>query len=132
MGNPIIIQLKPQYLDYSDFSYRSFRLHNFQKLFYDFEQLEQVNIIVAPTGAGKTFGFPLPVLKARDQKSLAHCRGMIVAPTNALLDDMYRNFTKHFPELSIEILNGHKLDALGVHGPERWKMVLKIIDESDL
>lgn len=132
MSSPLTVQLKPQYLAYSDFNYQGFRLHTFQKLLYGFDNLGQVSIFVAPTGAGKSFAFPLPVFNARDQKLFARRRGMVVVPTNALIDDMYRNFTEYFPEIHVEILNGHKLDSLGVHGPERWKMVLKIIDEADL
>ena len=69
-----------------------YRLHTLQKIFYsDLSNLPTVMIVIAPTGAGKTFAFTLPIIYARNHKYFPP-RGLVIAPTNALVEDMYNSF----------------------------------------
>jgi len=130
--NELDITLWPQFVSYSDFNYRDKSWHRVQKLFYEFDNLSEINILVAPTGTGKSFAFPLPILEGRDNKKLSPIRGMIVLPTNALIEDIERSFCENYPEVKVEKLNSAYLDSFKAKGPQRWRKILEIIDTNDL
>jgi CRISPR-associated endonuclease/helicase Cas3 len=102
-------------------------LHTFQEVFYsDLSDLLTVTIVVAPTGAGKTFAFILPIVYAKQRKALAPPRGLIVVPTNALVEDIYNNF-KEVTET--EKLTGSSLQKYGI---ERPKELLKKLQSASI
>ncbi len=133
MTDTISIKLQPQFVAYTDFEVRGIRLHKTQQLFYNFDKLHEINIIVAPTGTGKSFAFPLPIIQAKESSSPFTIRkGIIIAPTNALIEDMQRQFLKHFSEIKVSVLNSLILDEKDTHGVERWKEIQRIINDSDI
>ncbi len=126
------IQILPQYLAYSAIQYRGRKLHETQTFFLDYDSLDDVTIMVAPTGAGKTFAFALPVVRSKEQGRFPGLRGCVIAPTNALIEELGKDLPKMFPEIQVKALTGENLDAFGVHGPTRWQKVLEIIRSADL
>ncbi|WP_292460701.1 type I-D CRISPR-associated helicase Cas3' [Methanothermococcus sp.] len=87
-------------------------LHKFQEIFYsDIAELNNVNFIAAPTGAGKTFSFSFPIIYAEDNGFFTKPRGLIVVPTNALVSDI----EKTLKNLGIKtaILTGNSLTKKG-------------------
>lgn len=101
------------------------RLHKFQEVFYsDLSERKEVTVVVAPTGAGKTFAFMLPSLRSKED--LMPRRGLIVAPTNALVEDMARTLGKY---VKVEILTGQGLER---HGIERAKELLERVTAAEV
>ena len=111
---------------------KRYRLHTFQEIFYsDLSNLPTVIIIIAPTGAGKTFAFILPIIYSRNNNYFPP-RGLIIAPTNALIKDMYNSFKgvaktekitgstlqKHEIERPKELLNKVKSAEIIVTNPD--------------
>ncbi|MCD6528026.1 type I-D CRISPR-associated helicase Cas3', partial [bacterium] len=130
MSKEISIKIKPQYIEYSNTTYKNFKLHKIQEIFYKYDELSEINIIVAPTGTGKTFSFALPIINKKKEKWTF--KGLIVSPTNALIRDIKENIKKRFPEIRVGEINSVVLDRFNVKGPERFKMILKIINENEI
>ena len=130
MSKKVSIKIKPQYIEYSDTMYKNFKLHKLQETFYKYDELSEINIIVAPTGTGKTFSFVLPIINKKNEKWTF--RGLIVSPTNALIEDIKENIKKRFPEIMVGEINSVVLDKFNVKGPERFRTILKITNENDI
>ena len=106
------ITLNPQYVGLTEVRERfpddekgwvEHRLHEVQKrMKLDYEELPEMNIITAPTGTGKSYAFPFPVLNTKKEKPKPNevaLRALIVLPTNALINELHQNFQKTFPNL---------------------------------
>lgn len=138
--NSLTIHILPQYVRMTELTElfpdgNVHRLHEVQKrMKTDFDSLPEFTIITAPTGTGKSYAFPFPVLesKARQGGYDDTLRACIVLPTNALIDELTENFTKTYPSLTIQRLTGVELDARQVKGFERWETALTICKASDL
>ena len=105
---------------------KKYRLHTFQETFYsDLSNLSTVIIIIAPTGAGKTFAFTFPVIYAKNHNYIPP-RGLIVAPTNALVEDMYSSFKRI---VKTEKITGSTLQK---HGIERPKELLNKVKSAEI
>lgn len=112
-------------------------LHEVQKrMKFDFEQLPEFTVVTAPTGTGKSYAFPFPVLNAKKKPKAIddafNVRGLIILPTNALICELTENFKQTYPQLIISQITSPELDKLGVKGYDRWKKVIEIALESDL
>lgn len=144
--NTLSFSIKPQYVKQTDAKekfpdgkggYKEFPLHKVQKqLRDDFDNLPEFTIITAPTGMGKSYAFPFPVLRSKLKGGFGGVsngiRGLIVLPTNALIDELHENFTKTFPELKIGKITGKHLNELEKKGINRWFEVLEISKQNDL
>ncbi len=136
------LDILPQYVRQTDEKERingqEHRLHEVQKrIKKDFEQLPEFTIITAPTGTGKSYAFPFPVLNAKKKAgsgmdSSRAIRGMIVLPTNALIAELSASFQKTYPQLVINELTGPALNRWELKGHARWKKAIDIVEESDL
>jgi CRISPR-associated endonuclease/helicase Cas3 len=138
------INIKPQYVQLTDelemIDGRQRRLHEVQKrIKMDFEQLPEFTIITAPTGTGKSYAFPFPVLNAKNQPAnidseYENVRGLIVLPTNALISELTASFQKTYKAQGVVVnqLTGPELDKHQVKGHERWKKAIEIVQQSDL
>lgn len=111
-------------------------LHKVQQTMKNhYHQLPQFVIITAPTGTGKSYAFPFPVLHAKlnpkpfDENSV---RGLIVLPTNALIEELTESFTCTYPQLNIRKLNAKVLDEAEKKGIGRWEEALNIALQADL
>lgn len=105
---------------------KKYILHTFQEIFYsDLRNLPMVSIIIAPTGAGKTFAFTLPVIYAVDHNYVIP-RVLIIAPTNALVEDMYNSFKEI---VDVEKITGSSLQK---HGIERPKELLSRVKSANI
>lgn len=126
------VKIKPQFVALTDET-ETFPngkvcfLHNFQKrMKLDFNGFKEFTIVTAPTGTGKSYAFPFPVINAK--KNLrpfdeGRIRGLIVLPTNALIDELSENFAKTYPFLNVKKITGRTLDELAVKGFDRWAKV---------
>lgn len=143
MLNSFKISIKPQYVKHTDVKERfpdgkEHYLHEVQKrMKMDFKDFSEITIITAPTGTGKSYAFPFPVLEAKKRKDFFEerddsIRGLIVLPTNALINELTENFRNTYPEITINQLTGAELDKQGVKGFDRWEKALEICDKSDL
>ena len=115
----ITITIKERKIPFSDTEVeiegKKCRLHTFQEVFYsDLSNLPPVIVVVAPTGAGKTFAFSLPIVYARDHNFYALPRGLVIAPTNALVEDMYNTFKRI---AKTEKITGSTLQKHGIERP---------------
>ena len=130
MISTLPVKIKPQFIAYSGTEYDGLKLHKIQEIFYNYEKLPSVSIITAPTGTGKSFAFPLPLVQ---RSGLSKLKGMVISPTNALIENMKADFQITFPNIKTEILNAKRLDEMEAKGRyDRWYAILKTIDESDL
>jgi len=103
-------------------------LHRFQEIFYsDIAELNNINFIVAPTGAGKTFSFSFPIIYAEDNGFFIKPRGLIVVPTNALVIDI----EKTLKNLGIRtsVLTGSSLTK---KGRKRGEELIEITKNSEI
>ena len=101
-------------------------IHTFQEIFYsDLSNLPTVIIVIAPTGAGKTFAFTLPIIYARNNNYFPP-RGLVIAPTNALVEDMYNSFKG---VAKTEKITGSTLQK---HGIERPKELLNKVKSAEI
>lgn len=132
MGNSVSISLLPQFVETTSEVFKERRLHNIQSEFLNYESLEQFTIITAPTGTGKSFAFPLPLIQHKRKNSFSKRRCVIVSPTNALIQDMANEYNKLFPELKVCKLNRIELDKLHAKGPARWEALLEILKDNDV
>lgn len=140
--NKFSISIKPQYVRQTEevevIAGKERLLHEVQKrMKLDFEQLPEFTIITAPTGTGKSYAFPFPVLNAKKRgvgiDNVYHqVRGLIVLPTNALISELTESFQETYPQLEIQQLTGLELNKHGVSGYERWKKALELAANSDL
>ena len=77
-------------------------LHEVQKrIKLDFEQLPEFTIITAPTGTGKSYAFPFPVLNTKSKPNdfdNEEVRGLIILPTNALISELTASFRKTYKD----------------------------------
>lgn len=136
------IKIKPQYVALTNET-ETFPngkicfLHKFQKrMKLDFDGFKEFTIVTAPTGTGKSYAFPFPVINAKKNPKpfdKGRIRGLIVLPTNALIDELYENFSKTYPFLHIKKITGRTLDELTVKGFDRWVKVNELCKgETDL
>jgi CRISPR-associated endonuclease/helicase Cas3 len=141
--NTLSFSIKPQYVKQTETKgkfpdekggFNKYPLHLVQKkMKEDFDSLPEFTIITAPTGTGKSYAFPFPVQKSKTNKRFSSSiRGLIVLPTNALIDELHENFTKTFPELKIGKITGKHLDELQKKRFDRWLEVINIAQENDL
>lgn len=113
-------------------------LHEIQRVFKeDFDDLPTFTIITAPTGTGKSYAFPFPVLEAKQRPQQPftadhHCVGLVVLPTNALIEELAKNFRETYPQLKVEVINSARLNAAGKKGFGRLEAILAIAGASDL
>lgn len=138
------IKIDPQYVKLTDeievIDGEKRQLHEVQKrIKLDFEQLPEFTIITAPTGTGKSYAFPFPVLNAKKQargidNAYENVRGLIVLPTNALISELTASFQETYKEqgLIVNQLTGPELNKYEVKGHNRWKKAIEIAKESDL
>ncbi|MGI6322254.1 MAG: type I-D CRISPR-associated helicase Cas3' [Bacteroidales bacterium] len=102
-------------------------LHEFQKrMKLDFDGFQDFTIVTAPTGTGKSYAFPFPVINAKKSPKPfdeGRIRGLIVLPTNALIDELSENFSKTYPFLNVKKITGRTLDELTVKGFDRWSKI---------
>lgn len=142
MMDSFSININPQYVRQTEelemIDGKERRLHEVQKrMKLDFEQLPEFTIITAPTGTGKSYAFPFPVLNAKKKpqgidNEYENVRGLIVLPTNALISELTASFEKTYPHLVINQLTGPALDKHEVRGYKRWQKAIEIVTESDL
>ncbi|MEM7369556.1 MAG: type I-D CRISPR-associated helicase Cas3' [Bacteroidota bacterium] len=130
------IHIRPQYVKLTEEEERIggkvCRLHEVQKrMKVDFLSLPEFTIITAPTGTGKSYAFPFPVLQAA-QHSIDKVRGLIVLPTNALISELTASFRQTYENLNISQLTGPELDKYDLRGLKRWKKAIEITESSDL
>lgn len=105
---------------------KEYALHTFQEIFYsELSNLPTVIVIIAPTGAGKTFAFTLPIIYAKNHNYFPP-RGLVIAPTNALVEDMYNSFKK---VAKTEKITGSTLQK---HGIERPKELLNKVKSANI
>lgn len=137
------IKINPQYVKQTDelemIDGKERRLHEVQKqMKLDFEQLPEFTIITAPTGTGKSYAFPFPVLKSKKAPKgiddVQQVRGLIVLPTNALISELTASFRKTYKEQGVIVnqLTGPELNKHKVKGHNRWKKAIEIADKSDI
>ena len=144
MRKQIKIRIKPQYVATSFTKFRGHYLHGFQETMLNINDLkEEVLILTAPTGTGKSFSFPLPIITSHEayqltkkmgKGSLVKKKALVISPTNALINDMekeYRKLAKR-ENLKITKLNAETLNQLGARGTNRWRAILKIIHQHDI
>jgi CRISPR-associated endonuclease/helicase Cas3 len=138
-----IIKINPQYVKQTDelemIDGKERRLHEVQRqMKLDFEQLPEFTIITAPTGTGKSYAFPFPVLKSKKAPKgiddVQQVRGLIVLPTNALISELTASFKKTYKEQGVIVnqLTGPELNKHEVKGIKRWEKAIEIADESDI
>lgn len=132
MADSVSISILPQYVETTDEIYKGRRLHRIQQALLHYEELSQFTILTAPTGTGKSFAFPLPIVKHKQSDSPSDLRCLIVCPTNALIEDMEREYKKNFPELKITKLNRTELDKYNVKGTPRWDKLIDLITENEV
>lgn len=138
--NSFTVHIKPQFVRLTKMTAlfpdgEEHRLHEVQKrMKMEYDQLSEFVIITAPTGTGKSYAFPFPVLEAKKKGGLYDdgLRGCIVLPTNALIDELTENFVKTYPGLAINRLTGEELNARLAKGFQRWETALDICKSSDL
>lgn len=114
------------------------RLHEVQRRLRDgFGQLPEFTLVTAPTGTGKSYAFPFPALHRRKdfyRQDEASGRGLIVLPTNALIEELTHNFQKTYASQGLRVaqLTGKSLDEAEVRGYKRWQKALEICALNDL
>lgn len=131
----LTIKIKPQFVKLTD-EKESFPngmecfLHEVQKrMKLNFEKFPEFTIITAPTGTGKSYAFPFPVINSKKISKPfdeGKVRGLIVLPTNALIDELTENFSKTYPFLNIKKITGKTLDEFAVKGFDRWIKVIEL------
>ncbi len=132
MAEQVTIKLLPQFVETTDKVFNSQQLHAIQAAMLEYHLLAEVVILSAPTGTGKSFSFPLPVAASKEHGGFSHLRSIIVSPTNALIEDMKREYSEKFPQLNVKELNRKALDELNAHGLKRWNEILNIVRGNDI
>jgi len=135
------IKIKPQFVKLTDEKEifpngQECFLHLGQKrMKLDFDKFPEFTIFTAPTGTGKSYAFPFPVINAKKHSNPfdeGKIRGLIVLPTNALIDELSESFSKTYPVLKVSNITGKTLDEFAVKGFNRWFKVLELCKEADL
>lgn len=135
------IKIKPQFVRQTEevevIDGKECRLHEVQKrMKLDFAQLPEFTIITAPTGTGKSYAFPFPVLNSKQKiKNIdepGDVAGLIVLPTNALISELTASFKRTYPHLNINQITGPELDKYEIKGYARWQKAIEIAENSDL
>ena len=135
------IYIKPQYVRQTNekevINGRACLLHEVQKrIKLDFDRLPEFTLITAPTGTGKSYAFPFPAINAKKQRkgigSSRNVRGLIVLPTNALINELTGSFRETYRQLVINQLTGPELNRHEVTGYRRWKKAIDLAESSDL
>ena len=139
--------IKPQYVKQTDTlgqfpdgkgNFNEFPLHQVQKIIKeDFDKLPEFTIITAPTGTGKSYAFPFPILNSQQKGGFGGIRqgkrGLIVLPTNALIDELHDNFSIMYKnKINIGKITGKYLNELQKKGFERWTSIIEIAQKNDL
>jgi len=133
MTESVSLKISPQFVDTVEEEFEGHRLHKIQQALLHYDDLPEFTVITAPTGTGKSFAFPLPIIQHKKSgSSFSKRRCIIVSPTNALIDDMEREYAKVFPDLLVSKLNRKKLDELNAKGPERWNALIRIITDNEV
>lgn len=133
MPDSISLRILPQFVPLTNESYNGRRLHRVQQALLHYDELPEFSIISAPTGTGKSFAFPLPIIRYKqDGITFSRRRCVIVSPTNALIEDMEKQYTKLFPQLRISKLNRQRLDEFNAKGPARWDALLDVLRENEV
>jgi CRISPR-associated endonuclease/helicase Cas3 len=105
-------------------------LHEVQKrMKLDFDKFPEFTIITAPTGTGKSYAFPFPVINSKKNPKPfdeGRIRGLIVLPTNALIEELSENFSKTYPFLNIKKITAKTLDEYAVKGFDRWIKIIEL------
>lgn len=136
------ISVRPQYVPLTSereiIGGKDCLLHEVQRrMKLDFDTLPEFTVVTAPTGTGKSYAFPFPVLKSKvnedfyDTKN-EKVKGLIVLPTNALINELTESFKATYPQLKISRLTGVELNERQVKGFARWETTLSICKENDL
>lgn len=123
--------INAQYLKYGKDSWSGKPLHSFQSRFLH-DDLKNVSIIEAPTGAGKTFGFGLLLYKERStSKYHRTTKLLIVSPTKILSSQIKNDIESMYGDdiFKISLINGDTLVSKGIH---RWREILEISSQSDV
>lgn len=148
----INFHIKPQYVKQTDWlgkfpdgkgGFNELPLHLVQKrMKEDFEKFPDFTIITAPTGTGKSYAFPFPVLNSKNKSGFGGLRqgkrGLVVLPTNALIDELHENFTDTYKEeINIGKLTGKHItelqkDDLKKGTFHRFTKMLEIAQQNDL
>ena len=133
MTDSVSLKILPQFVDTGDEQFEGRRLHKIQQVLLNYDDLPEFTVITAPTGTGKSFAFPLPIIQHKiSGSSFSKRRCIIVSPTNALIDDMEKEYAITFPTLQISKLNRKKLDDLNAKGPERWNALIQTITDNEV
>ena len=133
MTDSVSLKILPQFVDTGDEQFEGRHLHKIQQALLHYDELSEFTVITAPTGTGKSFAFPLPIIQHRRSGShFSKRRCIIVSPTNALIDDMEKEYAKIFPDIGVSKLNRKKLDELNAKGPERWNAIVQIITDNEV
>ena len=108
-------------------------MHEIQRVMRDdFEKLPLITEVIAPTGTGKSYAFAFPCLKYISDKYNKKC-GLIILPTNTLIDELHGEFSIMFPELNIVKATGNSLDEAEKKGSkQRWEALIEMASEADL
>lgn len=133
MAESVSLKIQPQFVQLTDEEFNGHRLHRIQQALLHYDDLPEATILTAPTGTGKSFAFPLPIIQHRKTGSaFSKRRCVIVSPTNALIEDMEKQYHKNFPQLRISKLNRKHLDELNANGPARWNALLNTLRENEI
>lgn len=121
------LKIKKQYIPFSKVIWKDRKLHEFQVDFLR-DNLDSLNILSAPTGAGKTDAFGL-LLADQEQLSLLEKSKdlLIIAPTRILCDQIQKGIHEMYDEkIKVDVLNSDRLNSLGNKGIKRWRDILQI------
>lgn len=132
MADQVKIKIEPQFVETLNIEMEKQQLHKIQAAMLEYSSLKEAVILTAPTGTGKSYSFPLPILAAKQRGGISQMRCIIVSPTNALIEDMKREYSAKFSPLKTEVLNRKKLDELNAHGLKRWDEILNIVRDNDI
>jgi CRISPR-associated endonuclease/helicase Cas3 len=133
MNESVSFKIQPQFVQLTDEEFNGHRLHRIQQALLHYDYLPEMTILTAPTGTGKSFAFPLPIIQHRKTGSaFSKRRCVIISPTNALIDDMENQYRNNFSQLYISTLNRKRLDELNAKGPDRWNALLSILRDNEI
>lgn len=135
MTDSIDLKILPQFVLTENEEFKGRPLHKIQQALLNYDKISEFTVLTAPTGTGKSFAFPLPIIhhkKTADDTFYSKFRCIIVSPTNALIDDMEKEYASIFPNIRVCKLNRKKLDELNKKGTERWEAIFKLITDNDI
>jgi ATP-dependent helicase YprA (DUF1998 family) len=66
MTDSVSLNILPQFVDTVDEQFEGRRLHRIQQAFLHYDELSECTIVTAPTGTGKSFAFPLPIIQHKE------------------------------------------------------------------